>query len=339
MTAHYRPIYTLLLLGAGSACGGDEFPYALYWASDAADDTATEADAESDAASDSSTDLGLDVGPQPDADGADEPPSLDSDGDGVVDDLDSAPSDRLRCGDSDADGCDDCTVHGEARPDDDGLDSDRDGSCELALETVCLHGEFASTDPMRREACELHALVNADRAFWTEEGGDAAPLRWDEQIWEAALDHSRDMCARDYFEHDNPEGLGAGARMENVGVLWSGWGENISLFPTPLTIEYSFMAEPTCTGHRANILAPGFDRAASALFRCDNPANEWFGEPYTTQNFVADGELRDSVYCRDAQTACEPVPNPVSVARQWCGDEGSRCRDVEGPELWDCPDD
>jgi hypothetical protein len=334
------------LVAAISACGGDESPY-YYWTSDAQPDTgATDvgSDAPTDTDVNSDTDAGADgqsdTEPEPDTTTPDTPtPPIDSDGDGVVDGLDPEPGEAARCGDSDGDSCDDCTVHREVRPDDDGLDTNADGVCEVPLDPTCLFGEFANTDPLRREACELHALVNADRMFWTEESGGAAPLLWDEGIWQAAVAHSQDMCERDFFDHDNPEGLGAGARMEAVGVRWSGWGENISLYGTPLTIEYSFMAEPTCTGHRANILAPGFDRAASALYLCDNRRSAWFGEPFTTQNFVADGGLRDSRYCSDPRTNCEPVPNPVSIARQWCSDEGSECRSVEGPELWDCPDD
>lgn len=269
----------------------------------------------------------------------DMPPPPDSDGDGVPDAEDIAPSDPTRCADEDADGCDDCTVLAVADTADDGFDPDRDGQCELPLDPSCLHGAFADDDPLRREACELHALTNADRAFWTEEGGNAQPLGWDETIWLAALGHSRDMCDRDFFEHENPEGLDAGARMSDVGVRWSGWGENISLYSTPLTIEYTFMAEPTCTGHRANILAPGFDRAASALYLCDDPGSARFGQPFTTQNFVSDGGLPESAYCRDPLLACEDVPNPVSVARQWCRHEGSECQAVDSPAEWDCPRD
>src|SRR5205823_5240684 len=36
----------------------------------------------------------------------------DDDGDGVPDALDVAPLDRFRCGDADADGCDDCALSG-----------------------------------------------------------------------------------------------------------------------------------------------------------------------------------------------------------------------------------
>lgn len=263
----------------------------------------------------------------------------DSDGDGIPDGSDPAPDDPGRCGDEDLDQCDDCTVLRVFAPENDGFDADGDGLCELQLDPLCLHGTHAGDDPLRRAACELHALVNDDRRFWEEEGGNAQPLQWDEQIWLAALGHSRDMCERDFFEHDNPDGLSAGDRMRAGGVSMSGWGENISLYPTPLTIEYAFMAEPTCTGHRSNILAPGFSRGASALYTCDNSSSEWFGYPFTTQNFVTDRGLAPSAYCSDPATACEDVPDPVSTSRQWCPAEGSRCQDVEGPAQWDCPED
>ena len=329
------------LLGAGGCSEDSTFP---YWAFDGG----PHADASSDVSSDVSSDTITSDAEGSDTDGTDTPaddaspdtaPRSDGDGDGVPDEVDIAPSDSTRCGDDDADGCDDCSVTRSAQPMNDGFDPDGDGHCELALDPACLHGEFAADDPLRREACELHALGNADRAYWTEEGGDAPALEWDETIWIAALRHSQDMCARDYFEHESPDGLGAGARMADLGVSWAGWGENISLFPTPLTIEYAFMAEPTCTGHRANILAPGFDRAASALYLCDNPGSAWFGYPFTTQNFVADRGLSESAYCRDPALACEDVPDPVSVARQWCRAEGSDCSAVDSPAEWDCPRD
>ncbi len=53
----------------------------------------------------------------------------DGDGDGVPDDSDPFPTDPQRCGDSDADTCDDCTS-GARDPRDDGPDADADGVCD-----------------------------------------------------------------------------------------------------------------------------------------------------------------------------------------------------------------
>jgi hypothetical protein len=330
---------------------GDDAVWPFYWgdaAGDVSGDTpgALESDVSQEDSLDSSPDPDEpDVSPDspvsdsrpdgPEPNGSDQ----DSDSDGVADLHDPSPNDNLLCGDEDGDGCDDCTIRRSFAPEDDGFDANGDGICELTVDPNCIHGEHAEDDPLRREACELHALVNDDRLFWEEEGGNAPALRWDEDIWVAALGHSRDMCDRDFFEHDNPDGLSAGDRMRAAGVSMSGWGENISLYPTPLTIEYAFMAEPTCTGHRANILTAGFGRAASALYQCDNSSSEWFGYPFTTQNFVTDGGLGTSPYCANPATACEDVPDPVSTSRKWCRAEGSRCQDVDGPAQWDCPID
>jgi len=55
----------------------------------------------------------------------------DDDNDGVLDSADSAPLDPFSCSDGDGDGCDDCAVAGSAAPANDGLDSDRDGLCDV----------------------------------------------------------------------------------------------------------------------------------------------------------------------------------------------------------------
>lgn len=54
----------------------------------------------------------------------------DMDGDGVVDEDDPFPNDNLKCGDSDSDTCDDCSVAGMKDPANDGPDADGDGICD-----------------------------------------------------------------------------------------------------------------------------------------------------------------------------------------------------------------
>jgi hypothetical protein len=56
--------------------------------------------------------------------------SCDQDGDGCQDGVDSAPDDATVCGDTDADGCDDCSS-GTFDPDGDGANGDSDGVCDL----------------------------------------------------------------------------------------------------------------------------------------------------------------------------------------------------------------
>lgn len=54
----------------------------------------------------------------------------DRDGDGIADADDPFPDDPRRCGDSDADTCDDCAVAGRSEPRNDGPDADLDGICD-----------------------------------------------------------------------------------------------------------------------------------------------------------------------------------------------------------------
>ncbi len=56
---------------------------------------------------------------------------VDTDGDGSPDDVDLFPDDPLRCGDTDNDGCDDCSS-GYFAPLNDGPDADMDGLCDGA---------------------------------------------------------------------------------------------------------------------------------------------------------------------------------------------------------------
>ncbi|MEM7247457.1 MAG: thrombospondin type 3 repeat-containing protein, partial [Acidobacteriota bacterium] len=90
-----------------------------------------------------------DFGPLSDADVADDGLDTDSDGlcdlgdtdddnDGLTDAADPMPTDPSKCDDSDGDSCDDCAVGSDGfgplsdvKPNDDGLDTDLDGSCDL----------------------------------------------------------------------------------------------------------------------------------------------------------------------------------------------------------------
>lgn len=95
-------------------------------------------------------------------------------------------------------------------------------------------------------------LVNEERA----KAGCGA-LRVDAKVTEAAQFHADDMAARDYYEHDSPEGKSAGDRLDAAGYAWSGWGENIHKSPTdPETAMRDWMDSP---GHRDNILNCDFE--------------------------------------------------------------------------------
>ncbi|MEU3449147.1 CAP domain-containing protein [Streptomyces thermolilacinus] len=116
-------------------------------------------------------------------------------------------------------------------------------------------------------------LANAERA----KAGCPA-LRANSLLQKAAQGHADDMAARDYYEHDTPEGLSAGDRIEAAGYRWSTWAENIHRGPgDPATAVRDWMKSP---GHRANILNCAFrDIGVGVNMRSNGP---WW-----VQNFGA----------------------------------------------------
>ncbi len=102
---------------------------------------------------------------------------LDDDNDGVADVLDVDPLDALACQDSDADGCDDCSVAGTSAPSNDGTDSDGDGICDLT--DTCFGANTDDDSDGVPDGCDNCPLVsnaaqlNADGAM---DGGDACDL-------------------------------------------------------------------------------------------------------------------------------------------------------------------
>ncbi|MFE1318362.1 CAP domain-containing protein [Kitasatospora phosalacinea] len=90
-------------------------------------------------------------------------------------------------------------------------------------------------------------LVNSERAK-----AGCGPLAANAKLATAALRHSEDMAARNFFDHTNPDGAGPQQRIDAVGYAWSGWGENIARGQKDaVAVMDSWM---NSSGHRANIL-------------------------------------------------------------------------------------
>jgi uncharacterized protein YkwD len=85
------------------------------------------------------------------------------------------------------------------------------------------------------------------------------PFTLDRRLSAAAEGHSRDMGARDFYAHQNPDGVGPARRIYAQGVERSGtavaenihWGVEVSARPKQIVRDW--MESP---GHRANILNP-----------------------------------------------------------------------------------
>ena len=76
--------------------------------------------------------------------------------------------------------------------------------------------EHPEVPPEQLTPRELEVLRRTNQVR-TERG--LQPLQWDSLAYRAALGHARDMLERSFFAHRNPDGLSAGERMQQAGVL------------------------------------------------------------------------------------------------------------------------
>lgn len=98
---------------------------------------------------------------------------------------------------------------------------------------------------------QLVDLVNTERAKV-----GCAPLRIDPKLHAAAQKHTDDMVARAFFDHVNPDGARADARLSAAGYRWSQWGENLDRGPSaPGTVVSRWMDGGI---HQSNMLDCGF---------------------------------------------------------------------------------
>lgn len=119
-----------------------------------------------------------------------------------------------------------------------------------------------------RASCELAgfraealARLAAQRAAGADCGSHGAfvatsALAWNDSLTQAALAHSDDMMAANYFSHTGSDGSNAGARATAAGYAWTTWGENIAAGPGSVADAVAmWVASP---GHCANLMNPAF---------------------------------------------------------------------------------
>ena len=99
---------------------------------------------------------------------------------------------------------------------------------------------------------EMLKLLNAER---TRRGLN--PLGLDARLRTLARKHSRDMFARGYFAHVDPDGKTPFDRMRRADIDYAEAGENLAMAPSVSIAHDGLMRSP---GHRANILDPKFGK-------------------------------------------------------------------------------
>ncbi len=95
-------------------------------------------------------------------------------------------------------------------------------------------------------------LVNQERA-----SAGLQHLKMDAALRTLSRTYAKDLFARGYFSHYNPEGQSPFDRMENAGIRYSAAGENLALAPNLSLAHQGLMNSP---GHRANILSEDYGR-------------------------------------------------------------------------------
>ena len=159
------------------------------------------------------------------------------------------------------------------------------GGTAVAVTTADLDGcADSGREPAADTAAEARAatvcLINAER---TRQGLPA--LVADPGLQAAAEAHSLDMAARDYFEHDTPEGVKPWMRITRQGYQAQLVGENLAWGEgqksTPVEAMRLWMASD---GHRANLLEARYTQIGVGL-AFDSPEPRPSGRPaaiYTT---------------------------------------------------------
>jgi uncharacterized protein YkwD len=132
---------------------------------------------------------------------------------------------------------------------------------------------------------QMWSLLNRDRldpATFAETGGQAQPLKWNEKLAAVARAHSRKMIEQRFFNHVDPDGKTPAARINEAGILWRAYGENIAMNDSVRGAQTAFMSEPRFQhNHRGNILNTMYTEVGIGIAQGPD------GSLYITQDFVA----------------------------------------------------
>ena len=128
---------------------------------------------------------------------------------------------------------------------------------------------------------EVLRLTNEVRSTTQDCGGDimppVGPLSADLILAVAAQRHAEDMSDRQFFEHDNPDGVSPHQRMRAAGYNGSATGENIAKGQgSPAAVVEAWRKSP---GHCRNMMSAGYTELGVGYHRAGK------GGPYWVQNF------------------------------------------------------
>lgn len=115
-------------------------------------------------------------------------------------------------------------------------------------------------------------LLNNDRAKY-----GLPALKSNSQLTRLAENYAKDMIARGYFAHNNPEGQTPFDRMRAAGITYNTAGENLAINTSVANAETAFM---NSSGHRANILNANYTEVGVGVVQNSK------GQVYVVQEFI-----------------------------------------------------
>jgi uncharacterized protein YkwD len=108
----------------------------------------------------------------------------------------------------------------------------------------------------------VNAVRTVPRSCGEKQYPAAQPLAWDDQLAQAAFDHSRDMVVHNTLSHVGSDGSDLGARVSRAGYRWQAIGENIA--SGQVEVEKTLAGWLSSPGHCANIMNPQFTEMGAA---------------------------------------------------------------------------
>jgi uncharacterized protein YkwD len=101
----------------------------------------------------------------------------------------------------------------------------------------------------------------------------AQPVRWNEKLAQAALNHSLDMAKNGFMSHKGSDGSRTDERLAQVEYHWSAYGENVG--QGYKTAGEAMDAWLKSEMHCKNIMDPDFKEAGAASARNKNLRAFW----------------------------------------------------------------
>ena len=150
-----------------------------------------------------------------------------------------------------------------------------DSSASTAKSAAAITPSFDDANAVERRAFEQTNVARAENGL--------PLLTWDPELCRMAREHSEKMATLGYFSHETPEGLQLKERARENGILhFRVIGENIA-YNKGYNDPGGFAVERwlTSSGHRANMLYPGFQASAIGSYVGAD------GSTYLTQVFIA----------------------------------------------------